>query len=279
MTGHKGLIGSFLRKRLETEGHKIILKVDLRDGMNIRDLKDLKVNFKVDMVIHTAAHCKIKESISNPQKTFNNDVEGTFSVFEFCRKNNISKIIYFSSSRILNKEKNPYTAAKIYGENLCKGYNDAYGVDYIIIRPSTVYAPFWDETRRLIHIFITNALKNENLEIYGDPKIKTLDFTYISDFVDGVMLIINLNKWNIDYNISGEEEYNVYELSKSIIKKTNSYSKIIIRNAEIAQPQKVSLDISKIKKLGYSPKISLEAGVNKCIEFYKKYLYENEKNY
>lgn len=272
LTGHKGLIGTFLKQRLESEGHNIVFEIDLRDGKDIRDLKDLKINFKIDMMIHMAAHCKINESISNPQKTFDNDVEGTFAVFEFCRKNNIPKIIYFSSSRILNKERNPYTSAKIYGEELCKGYKDAYDIDYIIIRPSTVYGPFWDETRRLMHLFITRALKNEDLEIYGNPNIKTLDFTYVSDFVDGVMLAINANEWNSDYNISGEEEYNIYELAKNVVKKTNSASKIIIKDTEIAQPQIVVVDISKIKKLGFSPKISLDDGVDKCIEFYKKYL-------
>ncbi len=277
ITGHRGLIGSFLKRRLESEGHKIVLEVDLRDDKNIRDLKDLKIDSNVDIMIHMAAHCKINKSISNPPKTFDNDVEGTFSVFEFCRKNNIPKVVYFSSSRILNKERNPYTAAKIYGEELCKGYKDAYGIDYIIIRPSTVYAPFWDETRRLIHIFITNALENKDLEIYGNPKIKTLDFTYISDFIDGVMLAINSDKWNVDYNISGGEEFNIYELAKSIVGKTNSSSKIIVKNAETAQPQEVSLDISKIKKLGFSPKIFLNDGVDKCIEFYRDYLGDNKK--
>lgn len=272
LTGHRGLIGTFLKKKLEIEGHNLVFEIDLREGKDIRGLKDLKINFKIDVMIHMAAHCKINESISNPQKTFDNDVEGTFAVFEFCRKNNIPKIIYFSSSRILKKERNPYTAAKIYGEELCRGYKDAYGINYIIIRPSTVYAPFWDETRRLMHIFITNALENKDLEIYGNHNIKTLDFTYICDFIDGVMLALNKDKWDVDYNISGEEEYNIYELAKSVVNKTNSSSKIVIKNVETAQPQEVSVDISKIKSLGYLPQISLETGVDRCIKFYKKCL-------
>ena len=93
LTGHKGLIGTFLKERLEMEGHNIVFEIDTREGKDIRDLKDLKINFKADIMIHMAAHCKINESISNPQRTFDNNVEGTFAVFEFCRKNNIPKII------------------------------------------------------------------------------------------------------------------------------------------------------------------------------------------
>lgn len=271
ITGHKGLIGTHLEKKLKKEGHKIILAIDKRGGKDIKDLKNKKVDYKIDLMIHAAAHCKINQSISNPQKTFDNDVEGTFSVFEFCRKNNIPKIMYFSSSRILSNERNPYTAAKIYGEELCKSYKNSYDIDWIIVRPSTVYGPFWDKTKRLVHIFTTNALNGKNLEIYGNPKTKTLDFTYIDDFVDGTMLTLK-NRWNKEYNISGGEEFNLYELAQNIVSKTNSKSKIIIKDAETAQPQKVSLDISKIEKIGFLPKISLEEGIDRTINFYKNYL-------
>jgi len=267
ITGHKGLIGSFLKRRLEKEGHKIIFGIDLREGKNIYEMKNLKS--KADIVIHAAAHCKINQAIENPEIVYENDVYGTFCVLEFCRKNNIKKIVFFSSSRVLNKEKNPYTAAKIFGEELCRAYKDCYGINYLIIRPSTVYGTFWDQTKRLMHNFIVNALEDKDLEIYGNPKIKTLDFTYVDDFVDAVILAMK-KEWNKEYNISGGEEFLVYDLAKFIIEETNSKSKIVVKKEEIAQPQKVKLDISAIKNIGYFPKVNLREGVKKCIEFYKK---------
>lgn len=272
LTGHKGLIGSFLKKRLEEEGHKIVKGIDIRDGTNILNINDLELKEKIDLMIHAAAHCKINQAIKNPELTYNNDVEGTFRVLEFCRKNKIPKIIYFSSSRILDKEKNPYTAAKIYGEELCKAYYDSYGIDYLIIRPSTVYGGFWDETKRLMHIFITNALEGKDLEIYGNPKTKTLDFTYIDDFIDGIMLTMYNSEWNKEYNISGKEETNIYELAKFIIQETRSQSQIKVFDAEVAQPQQVKLDISEIEKIGYTPKVDLKEGVRRTISWYRKHL-------
>jgi nucleoside-diphosphate-sugar epimerase len=133
----------------------------------------------------------------------------------------------------LNKEKNPYTASKLYGEELCKSYKDSFGIDYLIIRPSTVYGPQWDETRRLMHIFIVNALENRDLVIYGDPDTKTLDFTYVSDFIDGVLLAMK-GEWNKEYNISGSEEFKVFELAKTIVRLTKSKSKIIVRSRKSA---------------------------------------------
>tara|TARA_Y100000310_G_scaffold174669_2_gene174744 strand:+ start:23008 stop:23841 length:834 start_codon:yes stop_codon:yes gene_type:complete len=275
MTGNRGLIGSSLKKRLLEEGHEIIGTFDLREGKDIIDMINLEAGRKVDMVIHAAAHCKINQSISDPKKTHTNDSDGTFSVFEFCRKNNIKKVVYFSSSRILGKEKNPYTSAKIYGEELCKAYKECYGINYLIIRPSTVYGPFWDLTERLMHIFIRNALRDKDLEIFGDPETKTLDFTYVEDFVDGVMLAINHPVWNKEYNISGDEEFNVYELARFIIEKTGSKSRILVNGAEIAQPQKVHLNLEEIKNIGYSKKVPLKEGVLRTIEWYK----ENMPNY
>ncbi len=271
MTGEKGLIGSFLKKRLEKEGYVIVMGCDLRDNKNVLDMKNKIINEKIDMVVHLAAHCKINQSIENPELAHVNNADGTFAVLEFCRKNKISKIMYFSSSRILNHEKNPYTSSKVYGEELCKGYKNVYGIDYLIIRPSTVYGPFWDKTKRLMHIFITNALEGKDIEIYGDPETKTLDFTYIDDFVDGTMLALN-GEWNKKYNISGNEESNIFDLAKYIIAETGNKSKIVVKDKEISQPQEVSVDISEIKKLGYNPQVSLKEGTLKCIDWYKSYL-------
>ena len=266
ITGHKGLIGSFLEKRLEREGHEIVLGVDLKDGMYVKELKGMNVE-GVDMVIHCASMCKINQIIENPNLGFEN-VKDFFSVFEFCRKNKIPKIVCFSSSRVLSKEKNPYTSSKVYGEELCKAYKDCYGIDYLIVRPSTVYGPFVDETKRVMHVYITNALKGEDLEIYGDPETKTLDFTYIDDFIDAVMLSLD-GEWNKAYDISGGEEFKLYDLAKMIIEMTGSSSKIVVKDAEIAQPQQVNLDVSEIKKLGYCPRVGLREGVRRNIEFCK----------
>ena len=268
LTGNRGLIGKFLEKRLIDEGHEIVLKIDLIDNWDVSDLKYRIANSKIDIFIHCAAICKINKTIENPELGFKN-AEDTFSALEFCRKNNIKKFVYFSSSRVLNKEKNPYTAGKIFGEELCKAYHHCYNIDYIIIRPSTVYGPCEDRTNRLMNIFIQNALNNKDLELYGNPENKTLDFTYVDDFVDGVILALN-GEWNKDYNISGKEEARIFDVAQFIIKETNSNSKIIIKNEEIAQPQNVKVDISEIEKLGYKPKINLFEGIRRNIKFLKQ---------
>ena len=269
ITGHLGLIGFALKKRLEDDGNKCVFKMDLRDGYDVCCDLSAENRHSADVMLHLAANCKINKCIENPGWAFEN-VIGIHEVLEFCRINNIPKVIAFSSSRILSDEINPYTASKIYLEELCRAYENCYGIKSIIIRPSTVYGPFNDRTHRLVDIWVRDALNGYDLKIYGDPKTKTLDFTYIDDFVDGVILALEYGKEK-EYNISGEEEFNLKELAGFIIKETGSKSKIVIKDKEIEQPQGVSLDISKIKELGYSPKVKLKEGIRKTIKFYKKH--------
>jgi len=268
MTGHKGLIGSFLLKRLIEQGHEPVLLIDKRSGENILDINKIKLNEPVDIMIHLAAFCKINKCIENPELAFRNNVIGVYRILEFCRKNKIPKIIFTSSSRVLSKEKNSYTASKVYGEELIKGYSQCYGIDYVIVRPSTVYGPFNDKTRRLIDIWITNALRGEELKIFGDEN-KTLDFTHVDDFVDGFLRA--MKQKNKEYEISSGKSVFVKDIANMIISLAGKGKKKFYP-IEIAQPQEVRLDISEIKKLGFEPKVDVEEGIRKTFEWYKKNL-------
>jgi len=266
MTGHEGLIGSFLLKRLKQRGDRQILLIDKRSGNSMNELDKFEIKEKIDLFIHFGAFCKINKTIENPDLAFENNVLATYKVLEFCRKNKIPKIIFTSSSRVLEPEKNPYTASKIYGEELVKAYSQCYNIEYVIIRPSTVYGPFNDLTSRLVDIFILNALKGGEIKIYGDEN-KTLDFTYVDDFVDGILLAMNTT--NEEFDLSAGEMVNISKLADMIITLAGNGVKKFYP-PEIAQPQEVELDITKIKKLGYVPKVFIEEGIKKTFKWYKE---------
>ena len=265
MTGHEGLIGGFLLKELEKRGDTPVMLIDKRSGGDILRIDELTLDEEVDVFIHLASFCKINETIINPGKAFDNNVLGIYKVLEFCRKNGIKKIVFTSSSRVLEDEKNPYTASKIYGEELVKGYSQCYGIDYCIIRPSTVYGPFNDKTKRLVDVFILNALNDEELKIYGDQE-KTLDFTYIDDFIEG--FLIAMEQKNKEFNISSGKTTKVSDVADLIIKLRGQGEKKF-HEKEIAQPQHIELDITPIKNLGYEPKVSIEEGIRRTFEWYK----------
>ena len=264
ITGHKGLIGTHLFNKLSEE-HEV-MGVDIKEGKNINNLHEIfptKTSF--DMIIHCAAMCRIRETIKNPEKAFNENALGTLNVFEFARKNNIKKVIFFSSSRKLAKERNIYTATKIFGEELAKAYYDSYGIQYKIIRPSTVFGEY-DALDRIVPKFISNALKNEPLHIFGDQS-KTLDITYIDDFIRAYDLIMSKGAWNTSYNVGNGAAVNVNEMAEYIVKKTNSKSNVVFYPPEIAQPQQVCIDNSKIKQLGFTPAENWKHGIDKTINW------------
>ena len=101
-----------------------------------------------------------------------------------------------------------------------------------------------------------------DLIIYGD-KDKTLDFTYVDDFIEGVML--SLKKWNEDYDIAGNDEAKLIDVANEVISQTKSLSKIRFESPETEQPQKVNIDISKIKSLGYNPQVKIKEGISRCL--------------
>lgn len=271
ITGTDGMIGTFLKKKLDKK-NKCVMSIDRRSGSDILNLDALQLNpktQKTDMFYHLAAHCKIQEGIEHPELPHRNNADGIFQVLEFCRANNIPKIMNFSSSRVLSSEENPYTASKKYGELLAKGYHTCYGLEFMNVRPSTVYGPTHDITSRLLTTWIQSALKDGELPIYGD-KNKTLDFTYVDDFVDGIMLLTD--NWdkakNKSYNISGENEVKLKDLAELVMGECDG-GFVKYYEPETAQPQRVKVDISAMKELGFKPKVNVEEGVKRMVEFYK----------
>ena len=253
MTGSEGLIGKELRKSLKQQGHKCVLDIDRVNGNIVEDIHYLIYPKNVNILFHLVANCKINKCIENPGLAMEN-IENTFTVLEYCRTHKIPKIIYFSSSRVLNKERNPYVASKIAGEELVKAYAECYGLQYLIVRPSTVYGGE-DKTGRLIDIWIKAAKENKPLYIYGDQN-KTLSFTYIKDFIDGVLYYMDEN--NKEVNIMGKEE-NLTNVALQIIRQTKSNSTLEYLAAEIGQPQNIRFTSD------YLCNTTIEEGIRKCL--------------
>jgi len=210
--------------------------------------------------------------------SIHNNVLGTQEVLNFCANNEIPKVVFTSSSRVLSPEKNNYTAGKVFGEEALKGYSgvkDNCIDDFTILRPSTVYGPFNDLTKRLMDVWILNALTGKPLEIRGD-KNKTLVPTYVDDFVDATLLAMGTK--NREFNVYGADRQpvRVVELAEHIIRLNKGNGRIIYSPPEDAQPQEVGKDDSLfdagLHGLGYAPKVNIREGTERCFAWYKKNL-------
>lgn len=163
-----------------------------------------------------------------------------------------------------------YDEGKRCGETIVSVYWNKYNLDGKIVRIFNTYGPRMDpKDGRAVINFIISALKNKELEIYGSG-YQTRSFCYVSDMVDGLIkTMFNKNSNKNIINLGNNDEISILELAKKIIFLTNSKSQIKFLPALESDPQKRRPDISKAKKmLNWKPKVSLDDGIKKTIEFF-----------
>jgi len=296
ITGSSGTIGTRLCEKLLNLGYEIIgvdwkknkwhenlekrtIHLDLRN----KNLLFKKLPKKIDLIIHLAANARVYELVKNPDLARDNIIT-TYNILEYAKINKIKNIIFASSREVYGNTKkikyeegdvnienceSPYSASKISGEVLVYSYHKCFGINYIIVRFSNVYG-MYDESDRVIPLFIRKAITNENLVIFGKDKI--LDFTYIDDAIEGVIKAIqrfNKAKNNI-FNIATGKGTRILFVAKLIKKFLNSKSRIIIKQNRPGEVEKYIADISKAKKLlNYKPRTNIVEGIKKTIEWYK----------
>lgn len=300
VTGSSGTVGTRLCEKLLEENYEIV-GVDLNpnkwnDRINeltiIGDLRS-KQTFEnlpedVDLMIHLAANARVYNLVIDPSLARDN-FEMLFNTLEFCRKDNIKKFIFASSREVYGNSRqiihteneayvrnceSPYTASKIGGEALVHAYQQCYGINFIITRFSNVYG-MYDDSDRVIPLFIKLTKKNEDLIVYGKEKL--LDFTYIDDTISGVLKCVeNFDQVKNDvFNIASGEALSIIEVAQLIQKYTNNKNKIIIKENRTGEVVKFIADISKItQKLSYEPKTTIGEGIEKSIEWYMEQGYD-----
>jgi UDP-glucose 4-epimerase len=233
-----------------------------------------------DLVIHLAANARVYNSVVSPTLGRDN-FEMLFNMLEFNRKNRIRRFIYASSREVYGNEKainrendaqvrnceSPYAASKIAGEALVHAYRNCYGIDFITLRFSNVYG-MYDESDRLVPLFIELAKKNETMVVYGRDKL--LDFTYIDDAISGIVKCIERfdEVKNDVFNIASGTSVSITEVAQLIKNLIGAKNEIAVKDNRKGEVVRFAADISKARlKLSYVPKISISEGINKAVEW------------
>ncbi len=312
IAGGAGFIGSNLAARLLSEGHEVIAVDNLISSSekNIESLRNnpafsfinhdvttpLPEEISAEYVFHMASpaspnhHSKISYH-ALPMQTMMVNTIGTHELLKFAKKNN-SKFLFASTSEVYGdplehpqKEvyrgnvsttgpRAVYDEAKRFGETLTSYYWRDQGVDARIVRIFNTYGPnMHKDDLRMIARFILQALKGEDITIFGDGK-QTRSLCYIDDLVDGLIkLMFGENTKAEIVNLGNPEEHSVYEYAQIVKRITNSSSEIVF-SEDLPQddPMRRSPDISKAKSLlSWQPKVSLEEGLLKMIEYVKTF--------
>ncbi|OIO52063.1 MAG: hypothetical protein AUJ11_01115 [Parcubacteria group bacterium CG1_02_44_65] len=304
ITGGAGFIGSYLCEKYLKEGHKIICLDNLQttgstknierllDNNNFKFIKhDIirPINFseKIDWIFNLACSGSPTSYQYNPIHTIKTNTIGVINMLELARRHQ-ARIMQFSTSEIYgdpltptqsetdNGNVNPlgpracYDEGKRCAETLFMDYYREYGADIKIIRIFNTYGPKMDiNDGRAMTNFIVNALAGKDVVIYGDGSY-TRSFQYIDDLLKGIDLMMNQDKFTGPVNLGNPEEVSILELARKIISLTGSKSKIVTEAKATDDPKRRCPDIGLAEeKLGWHPKISLEDGLDKTIEYFK----------
>ena len=309
VTGGAGFIGSHLCEKLLVEGHKVICLDDLSTGNenNIQHLlsnarfaylkqdiiKPLKITEKIDNLFHLASPASPVDYQRLPIKTLLAGSFGTHNALEFAKEKG-AVFLLASTSEVYGDpgihpqredywgNVNPigirscYDEAKRFAEALTMAYHRKHDLNVRIVRIFNTYGQrMRKDDGRAIPNFITQAMANEPITVYGDGS-QTRSFCYISDMVDGIYKAMLSKEMRGEVvNLGNQSEILVLELAERIKRITNSHSKIVFKKLPEDDPKQRRPDTSKAKEiLGWEPVVGLEEGLNRTIIWFEKTLTE-----
>ena len=303
VTGGAGFIGSHLCGRLLREGHEVICLDNFFTGSKQNIYKYLNnKNFElvrhditkeyfaeVDYIYNLACPASPPHYQYNAIKTIKTSILGTMNMLGLAKRCK-ARILQASTSEIYGDPKihpqtedywgnvNPigirscYDEGKRCAETLMMDYHRQNNVDIRIIRIFNTYGPdMAPNDGRVVSNFILQALKNEDITIYGDGS-QTRSFCYVDDLVDGMIKMME-SSFIGPINLGNPSERKIIDFAKLIIKLTRSKSKIVYKPLPADDPTQRKPDIKLAKeKLDWEPKIDIKEGLIKTIEYFKEFV-------
>lgn len=302
VTGGAGFIGSHLCKRLVDEGNDVICLDNFFSGekKNIEPLMDFnnfelirhdvtkEILLEVDQIYNLACPASPPHYQYNPVKTMKTSVIGAINMLGLAKRVK-ARILQASTSEVYGNPSvhpqpegywgnvNPigvrscYDEGKRGAETLFFDYHRQNNVDIKVIRIFNTYGPNMKANDgRVVSNFIVQALKNEDITIYGDGK-QTRSFCYVDDLIEGMIRMMNGRVgFTGPVNLGNPGEFTMLELAEKVITLTGSRSKIIYLPLPQDDPvqRKPIIDLAK-KELNWEPQINLDEGLNRTIEYFR----------
>lgn len=304
VTGGAGFIGSnFIRYMLKQHPDYKIINLDkLTYAGNLENLKEAENNPNyffvkgdicndkavegicekgIDTIINFAAETHVDRSITDPQAFIKTDIFGTQTLLEAVNKYKIKKYIQISTDEVYGsindgsfKEtdpldpSSPYSASKAGADLLVLAYRKTFDTPVIITRCSNNYGPN-QYPEKLIPLFITNAMEDKELPIYGKGE-NVRDWIYVEDHCSAIDLILHKGEIGEIYNIGADQEKTNLEVTETILKALDKPKSLIkFVKDRPGHDLRYAIDSSKLQKLGWKPKYGFEKGMELTVEWYK----------
>ena len=305
VTGGAGFLGSHLSDRLLAEGFKVIAIDNLITGNtdNIEhlagnpDFKFIRHNVSeyifvpgpVDYVFHFASPASPIDYLEHPIPTLKVGALGTHNTLGLAKDKGATFLLASTSECYGDPLEHPqsedywghvnpigprgvYDEAKRFAEAMTMAYHRFHGMDTKIVRIFNTYGPRMRlQDGRVVPAFISQALNNEPLTVFGDGS-QTRSFCYVSDLIDGIFRLA-LSDFHEPVNIGNPGEMTILDFAQKILALTGSTAQIVFKPLPVDDPRVRQPDITRAKRLlGWQPKVDFESGVRETIGYFKQRL-------
>lgn len=303
VTGGAGFIGSHFVKYVLTNypDYKIFNIDKLTYAGNLKNLSDIaghtnyqfikadinntlvvsRLLAQCDSVVHFAAETHVDRSIKNTQDFISTNFHGTYVLLEGARKNKIQRFVHVSTDEVYGSRpegffredaplnpSSPYSASKAAADLLVRSYFMTFKLPGMITRCSNNFGPY-QYPEKIIPLFVTNLLENKKVPLYAQGH-NVRDWIYVEDHCRAVDLVLHKGAPGEIYNIAGENYQTNIALTQAILKNMNKPLSMIQNVPDRpGHDFRYAIDSSKIRQLGFRPRVSFEQGLQQTIEWYK----------
>jgi len=303
VTGGAGFIGSnFVRFMLRRYDDLEVVNLDkLTYAGNLENLRDVEDDARytfvkgdicdaavvrqslqgADAVINFAAETHVDRSISGPQDFISTDVLGTHTLLEAVREQSIARYVQISTDEVYGSTEtgsfteesdlapsSPYSASKAGADLLVLAYHRTYGAPVLITRSSNNYGP-WQYPEKIIPLFITNAIDEQALPVYGDG-LNVRDWLHVDDNCAGIDAVLREGALGEVYNIGGGNEVENLTLTRRILELLGKSPELIRYVTDRpGHDRRYAIDCGKLRALGWSPATPFETGLESTVSWYR----------
>jgi len=260
---------------LEDDRHRFV-EGDIRDAELVDDIAS-----NVDVIVNFAAESHVDRSIDSAEPFVSTNLKGTQVLLDAALKHDHDRFVQISTDEVYGEvldgkfdeshklnPRNPYAATKSSADLLAQSYHTTHDLPVIITRSSNNYGPR-QHTEKLISKFITRASEDRSLPLYGDGS-HVREWTYVTDNCRGIMTVLEKGKSGEVYNIGSGKELSNLEVTKHILNELGKSEALIdFVDDRPGHDRRYSLDCTKIRKLGWSPKWTFDEGLRETIKFYE----------
>jgi dTDP-glucose 4,6-dehydratase len=234
-----------------------------------------------EIVVHFAAETHVDRSIMSAGEFITTDVYGTFVLLEAAREApGLRRFVQISTDEVYGsvpegssregdeiRPRNPYSASKAGADRLAYSYWATYGVPVVVTRASNNYGPY-HFPEKLIPLFITNAIDNIPVPLYGDG-LQERDWIHVADHCRAVDFLINAGQSGEVYNVGGGNHVRNIDITKRILGLIGKPESLIQPVADrVGHDRRYALDTSKLQALGWHPQVPFDAGLRETVAWY-----------